>query len=325
MELLWNFEINITLFFQALGDWLKYPFKAFTYLGNEEFYILIMPAIYWCVSSIIGVRTGIMLVISGGLNTCLKFLFHSPRPFWIDTRVKAIISETSFGLPSGHAQNAASIWGTLAASTKKKWVTILLLIVILFIGLSRIYLGVHFTRDVLAGWLVGGLIVWIYFLLEKRVAKWLAPKKLGIQILYVLLFSASIILLGLLSKAASANWVMPSLWSETALQTGGEIPDPFNIEGLVTLAGVAFGFLSGFAWWVKKYGVLIIEGSFSKRFLRYFVGIVGVIIFYLGLKMIFPEDPLLLGIILRFTRYGMIGLWVSALAPALFVKLGINK
>jgi membrane-associated phospholipid phosphatase len=325
MELLWQVEINLTLFFQSLGDWLVIPFKAFTFLGNEEFFILFMPAVYWCINSVVGVRMGIMLILSGELNTILKFFLHSPRPFWVDHNVKAFISETSFGLPSGHAQNAASIWGTLAISVRRKWLTIVCLIIICLIGLSRIYLGVHFLRDVLVGWIIGGLIVWIYFLIEKRMALWIGQKKLGIQMLYAFLFMLVLVLLGLLAQASKLNWQLPAEWVQTALANGGEKPDPFNIEGLITLAGVGFGFLSGYAWWIKKHGVLKIEGSILKRFLRYLVGIIGVAIFYVGLKMVLPEEPFYIGILLRFIRYGLIGVWVSAVAPWLFFKLKLDK
>ncbi len=136
-----------------------------------------------------------MLLISNGLNTPLKFLFHSPRPYWIDPNIVALSSETSFGMPSGHAQMAASIWGTLAASLKRRWLTIVLIFMILMIGISRIYLGVHFTSDVLVGWAIGVLLLVVFLSLEKRVAAWFTRKNTEERIVYSIAISFVFILL----------------------------------------------------------------------------------------------------------------------------------
>lgn len=325
MDAIWNIEIEITLFFQNLGAWLTTPMVAISFLATEYFFMVIMPLVYWCVDSLMGLRLAIMLVISDSMNNFFKMLFHTPRPFWFDTRVDSLSQETGFGLPSGHSQNSASLWGMMAASVKKKWFTIVALIVILLVGISRIYLGMHFLHDVLSGWLIAGVLLWIYLKLEKPVAKWLAPKRLSIQILYAFLFSIVIIIPTLISISVSEGWQMPAAWITTAAATGGATPDPFNFKGVITLGGVAFGFLTGYAWLVKKYGQPKVEGTWLQRLIRYFVGIIGVIALYAGLKMVFPEEPLFLGLILRYVRYALIGLWVSAVAPILFKKLKLDK
>lgn len=325
MDLLWNFEISITLFLQNLGSWLATPFQVISLLATEEFFILVLPLVFWSIDSLMGLRMAIMLVISGSVNYYFKMIFHSPRPFWYDARVKSYSLETSFGLPSGHSQNAASQFGIMAATIRNKGFTIAMLVVIFLVGLSRLYLGMHFLRDVLTGWLLGGLLLWLYMRLEKPAAKWLASKNLSQQILLSFIFGITLILLGFGSKALSASWQMPAEWINTAVLTGGAVPDPFNIEGIITLGAVAFGFLTGYSIWVNKFGAFKTQGSALKRFARYIVGIVGVIALYLGLKMIFPEEPLVLGYILRFVRYTLIGLWVTYFAPLLFKKLKLEK
>lgn len=325
MDLLLNFDISITLFLQSLGSWLAAPFQAISLLATEEFFILIMPLIYWSIDSLMGVRMAFLLVISGSFNNYFKVLFHSPRPFWYDARVKSYSMETGFGLPSGHSQNAAGLFGMMAATIRKKGFTIAILVVIFLVGLSRLYLGMHFLRDVLAGWLLGGLFVLLYMRLEKPVAKWLVTKSLALQILLSFVLGIVLILLGFGSLALSASWQIPAEWIKNAALTGGAVPDPFNMEGTITLGGVAFGFMAGYAIWVKKFGQPIALGSVLKRFLRYLVGIVGVVALYLGLKMIFPEEPLVFGFILRFARYTIIGLWVTFFAPLIFKKLKLEK
>ncbi len=325
MDSLLNFEVSITLFLQNLGAWLATPFQAISFLATEEFFIMILPLIYWSIDSLMGVRLAFMLVISGSFNNYFKMLFHSPRPFWYDARVKSYSMETGFGLPSGHSQNAASLFGIMAATLRKKGFTIAVLVVVFLVGLSRLYLGMHFLRDVLTGWLLGGLFVWLYMRFEKPIAGWLGSKSLSMQIFLSFVLALVLILLGFGSKALSASWQMPAEWINNAALTGGAVPDPFNMEGTITLGGVAFGFMTGYAIWLKKYGQPKALGSAVKRFLRYLVGIIGVVALYLGLKMIFPEEPLALGFALRFVRYTIIGLWVTYFAPLIFKKLKLEK
>ncbi len=323
MQPLFPIEINFTLFLQALGQWLTTPFKLITSLGNEQFYILIMPLLFWCVDSVMGIRIGIMLLVSGGVKDFLKVVIHTPRPYWVDTRVKAITSETSFGMPSGHSMDAASIWGAIAASQKRRWVTWLAVLLIFLIGLSRIYLGVHFLHDVLSGWLLGALLLWAYLKLEKRLAAWIKTKSLTFQLAAAFLFSIALIALALLARVLVRGWQMPVTWEENALSVGAAAPDPLNLHGVVTLAGVAFGMLGGLACWVKKYGMPQVGKKTYKLILRYLLGMAGVAILYLGLKVIFPESPEWLGQSLRYLRYALLGAWVTLVAPLIFRKLKI--
>lgn len=324
MDQLMQFELAINIFFQNLGAWLKPVAVGLSLLGTESFFILALPAIYWCIDSAIGFRIGVMMVATTSINAYLKMLFHSPRPFWVDSRIKAYSTETSFGLPSGHSQTAASLWGLAAAKFKKNWITIISIIAVLLIGLSRIYLGMHFTRDVLSGWFIGGLMIVLFLLLDKPVSKWIVNKSLSLQILLALFITVVIIALGYVSASGSSSWVMPAEWTRQSLASIGVAPDPFNLEGCYTISGVWFGFVSGYAWWLKKKGKMVVSGSVGTRITRYLIGLTGLLVLYLGLKLILPENPLWLGFTLRFIRYSIIGLWVSAFAPLFFKKLKLN-
>jgi undecaprenyl-diphosphatase len=92
------------------------------------------------------------------LSTVLKSLFNLPRP---DFEVTTRVFTASF--PSGHATASAAVYltigGLLAARAAGRgeqafYLTVAALLVVL-VGLSRIYLGVHYPSDVLAGWLIG--------------------------------------------------------------------------------------------------------------------------------------------------------------------------
>ena len=318
-------EINFILFLQSLGHWLMPVMQFFTFLGSEYTYMFILPLIYWCIDATIGVRTGVMLVMSNTTNGLIKLAFHSPRPYWVDARVQAFSAETSFGFPSGHSFNAAAIWGVVIKSFKKPWLTMVGLLTIFMIGLSRLYLGVHFVSDVLGGWLLGGLFLLLVSYLEKPVVRWIKARSFSFQIFFFFAVSLVLILLGFLFTKVSPSFVVPQSWINQALASSNEAPDPYSLEGFYTVAGVFFGFTSGYAWLCKKFGLVVVKGTFGKRAIRLLLGLVGVGLIYFGLKLILPVDPPWLGVILRYIRYALVGWWVAAGAPIVFKLLHLDE
>ena len=121
MDSIFQLGIAFAVWFQGLGSWLTVPMKFFTFLGSEEFFLLFLPVIYWCVDAGLGLRLGAMLLFNSGVNDFFKLAMHGPRPYWFSTQVQALSSETSFGVPSGHAQMAVGLWGVLAAYTRRGW------------------------------------------------------------------------------------------------------------------------------------------------------------------------------------------------------------
>lgn len=116
------------------------------------------------------------LAIITALNQLLKNILQRPRP----TEYK-IIEETGYSFPSGHSMISMAFYGYLIYLIYKyvknkyvKWTSMVLLsILICSIGISRIYLGVHYTSDVLGGFLISISYLVIYisavnkFLIEK--------------------------------------------------------------------------------------------------------------------------------------------------------------
>lgn len=312
--------MEIILFFQSLGKWLVPIARFFTFLGFEEFYLLIMPAIYWCVDSLIGARLAVMLVATTSLNGILKLAFHSPRPYWVSTDIKALNSETSFGIPSGHAQNAFALWGTWAGSLRKGWVWLVAGCVILMIGLSRLALGMHFPIDVLFGWFFGGLLLWIFFWLEKPALTWVQSLSIRKQHFSILLIALAILLIGNL-MISFWNFELPGTWIENGTLAGTR-PDPLSRDGFTTAAGVFLGLGWGLIL-IKQRGGFDPKGKFWKRVLRYILGIVGTLALWAGLKTIFPSGEEFLPQALRLVRYTSIGFWVSAGGPLVFMRLNL--
>jgi PAP2 superfamily len=129
-----------------------------TNLGSENAYIVLLALYSWLVSPKAGRQLGLWFGLNFALNTGLKMLFNTPRPFALApglASVKAMATAGGGAMPSGHAQNAAFISGFLADKHPKPWLIGILVIVTLLIAVSRVYLGVHFAQDVLIGLGIG--------------------------------------------------------------------------------------------------------------------------------------------------------------------------
>lgn len=314
--------INIIIFLQSLGNGLSTPMQFFTFLGQEEFYILLMPILYWSVNVVLGLRVGILLMLSNGFVSVLQLAFHSPRPFWYSSQVRALTEEMYFGMPSGHAMNAVSVWGLIAVSMRRTWSLVLLILLIFLIGFSRVVLGVHFPIDVVAGWLFGMLLLWLFLLLEAPILAWFSRHSLATQVLIAFSVSLAYILVAALIKMSLADFQFPAGWVENATVNLQGLFDPFSLARIITTGGVLFGFASG-AFWLYGRGGYEASGSVRDRLLRYPVGLVGVLILWYGLGLVFPEGEYLGAYVLRYIRYFLIGIWVTALAPILFIRLGL--
>lgn len=132
--------------------------KGITQLGGAVFLIILATVLLITIrNKKIGLLIWINLGISTLLNQILKHIVQRPRP----TEFR-IIDETGYSFPSGHSMVSAAFYGFLIyliyKNVKNKYlksvlITILSLLIVL-IGTSRIYLGVHYTSDVLAGFLI---------------------------------------------------------------------------------------------------------------------------------------------------------------------------
>ena len=287
----WGIEVIIAI--QTIrSPALDVFFQGVTFLGDAEFYLLLAPIIIWSVNYRLGARLGILLLLSSSINEALKNLFMQPRP--CEPRPDICVDQAEgYGIPSGHSQNAIVFWGVIAHWVSKAWAWVAAIILMLLIGLSRIYLGVHFPSDVIVGWAIGIVILGLYIVLGERVEKWLGGLSLALQILLAL--SLPVLLL-----VIQPNDVMVQI-------TGA-------------FAGIAVGVALG-----VRYLDFDAGGQFWKRAVRFLVGVAVVAAIYFGLRIIFPGDGETLYAVFRFIRYGLVGIWISLGAPWLFLRLGLAE
>ncbi|MBI1794768.1 MAG: phosphatase PAP2 family protein [Chloroflexi bacterium] len=323
MNFLFDSGIRLILLVQNFS-WLEAPMRFFTFLGSEYFFLFALPVIYWCIDSALGLRIGVSLLFTGGLNDIVKMALRGPRPYWLSAQVRALSAEASFGVPSGHAQNAVVVWGTLANRFGKAWAWIVAGLIIFLIGFSRIFLAVHFPHDVVIGWILGALILWSFIALWDRGAVWVKQKSFIQQMFLALIVSLVMVLLGALAFYGARDYVLPQEWMTNALRAGDPLPAPVSMDATLTSAGVLFGLLVGAAW-ITRRGGFQPSGPLVMRVLAFVVGLIGILILYLGLKVIFPDGDSLPAYFFRYLRYALIGFWISGGAPWLFFHFKIVR
>ncbi len=284
--------------------------KFFTVLGAETGYLLILPLVYWCVNEKKGMRLGLILMCSTWINLFFKNLFHAPRPFQFDASLgrEGWLESTTYGFPSGHAQNSLVFWTTLASQIRKRFFAqalVAALLISLCTGLSRLYLGVHFPTDLFGGWGIGALIIVAYILLEGRVSNLLDKGGLRVQIIAAAAVSLLMIIVSnegfisggvILGMGAGYALMKKYIRFQAAIQDGENAPH------------------SGKVW--KKFLILL---------LRYLVGLAGSALIFLVLRNFLPARNSEYFRLAFFTLLFVLELWIYAGAPWVFIKLKLAQ
>jgi glycerophosphoryl diester phosphodiesterase len=271
---------------------------GFTWLGYEQFYLVLLPFFYWCANRDVGINLAVISLASAWANSTLKHVFQIPRPS--DPRLWVPLPETSPSFPSGHAQNAVANWGYLAYRLRNQLFTVLAIVLILGIGLSRIVLGVHFPQDVVAGWLLGALLLLIYVPVAPRVSGWVRGQARVVKAVLAIAVPVGLI------------FVHPA-------DMHGLYPAEGAITPMSALAGLGIGLIMERAW--VRFSV---EGAWWQRALRLVLGLALTAALYVGPTLVIPEGlPYGLESALRFLRYSLLGWVLAFLCPWLFVRLGL--
>jgi membrane-associated phospholipid phosphatase len=284
--------------------------KLATNLVSEYLFFAAIMLLFWLVNERKAFRFGLLVILSTWLNMFLKHILNQPRPFHLDSAL-GMIPESGNGFPSGHAQLILTflaplvVWFTRTFHGRAKpylsalvWAAAVFFI--LLVSFSRLYLGVHFPQDILGGWILGGALLAVFFALEKRKIPWLengANSDKEYNPLRARLAAAAVIPLAM-------NFLYPE----------DHVP-----------GAMFFGLAAGYAL-MKAYFPFTAKNNGKNlppagAALRIFAGFAGALIVYRGLKFIFPGPDSSLYTLFRFFRYGLLGFWVSAGAPRLFVKM----
>jgi membrane-associated phospholipid phosphatase len=285
----WGLDVIKTIQ-QIQSPLLNAVLLLITSLGGGISFLFVLPILFWCVDYRLGVRVTVLCSASAFCNFSLKDLFAQPRPFDLDQSV-ALTTARGYGLPSGHAQGSLVLWGSIAEWVKRRWFWVVTIILVILIGFSRVYLGVHFPTDVVAGWLLGFAFLILYCIFYPRVETWISGNTPGVQLLLLLG-----VLLGLM--LLNCNRVM------------------------VYQLGILLGVGAGAVVKVRCFSFST-SGMSWKSPVRYLAGIIILLICFFLLRSVYPPRDTTGYYVIGFVHSALNGLWISLGAPWFFriVKL----
>lgn len=281
------------------------------FIGGDKFFIFLLPFLYFCYNRKFGIKLGLALLSSGFVNGILKYIFESPRPTGLSIEIinsqLNLIKEISYGFPSGHSQVSILVWGILFLEFKNKFFRILCIGIIILTPFTRLYTGMHFVGDVIGGFFIG--IINLY-LIENLFLKF--PNLLEISFSEV-------------TKKKYFRTIFLSLLAITLstilLKPNGTKMSSASISQIITCAGSFFGSIIGFLvleifYKEIKWEIVNSWKDFSKRAS---ILILSILIFYFGLSFIgakldFEET------IFRYFKYACLNFSLVAISPILYYK-----
>jgi len=286
--------------------------------------MVIVAVIYWSFDRKLGLRLAIFLPVVASLNSLLKQAFHAPRPYWLDPGIRAIHVSNGFGMPSGHAQ-ASTVWLFAASILKRGWFWLIALCVVILIGLSRIYLGVHFSSQVIIGWLIGVLVLMAFIRFEQNVLVWFLKKGFSSQMLLIAGLSALLVFLGGVIVFLFRNWEMPTLWISNSTAYFSDSKKTILLsEGIDAIAGNGGAFMGTAMGAVLSHrkGGFDSGGKIWKRVLRSVSGLVLCMALYGVLMLSEPDqNSEVLYAFWRFIGFFAISISAIFLIPGFLMRL----
>ncbi|MBE6185333.1 phosphatase PAP2 family protein [Bacillus ginsengihumi] len=176
-----HFDHTIINFIQSyVSSRMTVLMLMITFLGSVNgiaIITVITILILWLIRHrVLSIYVGCSVVLgAGAFNAVLKSIFKRERP-----DIMRVVQETGYSFPSGHSMGSMILYGTLVFTLfklcKHQWINHVVMIaagfIILSIGVSRIYLGVHYPSDVIGGYIAG--LMWVlitsrlFMFIEKR-------------------------------------------------------------------------------------------------------------------------------------------------------------
>jgi membrane-associated phospholipid phosphatase len=301
-EIGWGLEFLV--FMNNLGGHaLDVILEPLHWLGGELGYTLLLPLVLWSISDRMGRRLFLLAMFSVLVNGILKISLARPRPYQVDPqRIIPAHMESSYGLPSGHAQGGMVMGLYFIRESRRIWVKFLIIAGILLMGISRMIFGVHFLQDVLAGWLLGALVFVLFYYTEAPLISWITGIPAWISYLLALVPAMA----ALLTEA-----LVPAIYPMTkSLLTSGAA-----LSGILIAAA-----LEG------QNGYYRTEGETWKRLLRVPLGLALLLGIQIGLSALFyaavnTGRPSLSLSVLYSLRYLIMGFSAYWLIPEIFIRL----
>ena len=150
------FELDFLKCLESIRTgFLNTIFQGITILGEETLIILLVVTLWFAVNRKLAQKVLFITVSSLTVNGIVKNIAQIPRPFTKGISCVRVDTATGFSFPSGHTQGLATWTTVFALKLKKLWFSILVAVLILLVGFSRLYLGAHYPSDVVFGIVLG--------------------------------------------------------------------------------------------------------------------------------------------------------------------------
>jgi glycerophosphoryl diester phosphodiesterase len=275
------------------GPWLDAVMAVITLAGDEPFYLVALPIIYWCWDRRIAIFAGAAFLVTMTLNDWIKYAVNHPRPdpekLLPGIRELALRhAPRSPGFPSGHTQGSLAFWTSLAILNRRAFLWGIWAVMIIAVPYSRLYLGVHYLGDVAGGLIIGALSLAVIM---------------------------PVVALGGAHYHRFDEWVLGGLIVIVPLIACLSLTGEHIYATTGTLSGFLAGALAG-----EKRIPFTPRAGIPWQAVKALIGIAVIAALRLGLKAVLPE-ALLAG----FARYWIIGFWCSFGAPLLFSRFAVLR
>lgn len=251
-----NIQIEILKYIQSFRNpILNIIFLLITMSTEIPVILIVVSILYWCVNKRYGQKLMFALATNIAVNTGVKEFVKAPRPIGTPgLKSMRVETATGYSFPSGHTQTGTTFWVSIMSILKNKYMYIIGTIIFLCIGLSRLYLAVHWPIDVLFGWIFGIVVTILCNVILDKVEAENNYK----YFLYI---------------------VIPmTIWIFIV-----------NSIGYVKMFGLFTGFIVGYII-EKEYVNFNINVSIKSKIFRYIFALITLGLVYIILKVIMPDN-----------------------------------
>ena len=281
---------------------------VFTVMGEGLFFLCILCLLFWCVDKKLAYRICFIYILAGLAVQTLKITLRIKRPFVRNTSLNPIAAAkktaTGYSFPSGHTQNATSLFITFSHLCSKKVYKVLCLIPIVLVMFSRMYLGVHTPYDVLASFLISAVITIVVNYLFDNYSLHSTHKTW----IFFIFFTA------ILSVTSYSLYVNATV---SNIAVG-------NMEDIFKSCGASLGFLIGWFIEINKINFNEKAASLPFQILKYILGIV--LLISVKILVSYLLEFAGLNILLSgFAEYMILTFFITVIYPILIKILFTNE
>ncbi len=305
-----DFEIEIIKSLRSIATpALDVFFRIITFLGEQYVLIIVIAILYFLFDKKKAQEVVFAVMTTLCLNNAIKGLIKYERPFVYSQDYEpadiALSEATGYSFPSGHSQNATTLYTSLALTFKKKSLIIIAISLIILIGFSRIYLGVHYPKDVLFGIIFGLACSFFSYFVHKKI-KDNFKQQILIYSIALLVFVPFLFI----------------LWSNNYQEL--ELVRDFYISFFFSLGYICAIILE------HKYVDFQTSKNLKTNLLRLLGAIGSILIIYVGLKVlfglkIFPQEGNVFKIVFDCIRYFLVSFVGLGLYPLIFKNILFKK